>query len=413
MIMTSAPRLKPRFRLRKVVQSLHLWSSLVVGLFLVLATSTGVITMFKNDLNRVFYAPLFRITPTDQPIGLHQAQQAVQRAYPEHTVVEVIEKPGEPHYVGMLAPDETYFRAYVDPGTGKVNGAYAPDQTALGVVSSLHETLLAEGLAFPYAENTPEWIKAVLGEHLGELILKLVSLAFLGMVLTGAYLWWPSIKKFALGFALRLNKSAYLRHHDWHKLLGIISLPMLLIWAITSLNFFTPFKEPIKSLWHTMTLTQATNPEPELSSKPRAGQAILDADAAKRLATASVPGSIFTTYILPEGKDGVIYVYLAKGLDPYAHAPAPGNGYVAMDAYSGQVLHDSFATSSGFAADAYDHWFFGLHTGTFLPWGARLLWALFGLVPTILAFTGISMWWLKRSKRMRDPNKPAPIRSHP
>lgn len=387
-------------RLRIVLQKIHLWAALIVGIFLVLATVTGTISMFKNDLNKLFYSSLFRVTPSSTPVSLDEARATAMNAYPDYELVDVFEKAGEPYYFGFVTPEDDYLRAYVDPGTGEVNGIYNPDKTPLGVVEHFHEDLLADGIPYTYTDRTPMWIQDWLGEHVGDTIQKFVSFCFLIMVLTGAYLWWPGIKKLALSFKLRLNKSEYLKHYDWHKILGFVSLPFLLMWAITSLNFFTPFSSVISNVWHTLTFTEEVTWEDELFSTVIPGQDIITVAEVKSIAAQVVPGSTFTGYSPTGGEDGVIYVWLKKGIDAFAGAPGPGNGYIILDAYSGEVLYNYFDNVPSVAAGLYANWFFAMHTGVAVPWWGRLVWAVFGLVPLFLAITGVSMWWLKRTKRM-------------
>jgi uncharacterized iron-regulated membrane protein len=402
-----------RFRPRVVLQKIHLWAALIVGVFLVLATITGTISMFKNDLNKLFYSHLFKITPSDTPVPVDEAQATAIAAYPDYLLADVYVKEGEPYYFGFLTPEDDYLRAYVDPGTGQVNGIYNPDATPLGWVEHFHESLLADGITFNFSDSTPMWIQNWFGEHLGDVVLKLVSFSFLLMVLTGAYLWWPGIKKLALAFKLRLNKSTYLKHYDWHKILGFISLPFLLMWAVTSLNFFTPFDGAINRLWHTITFTEEVAWEDELFSTVVPDQSMISTAQIKDIVETTTPGARFTGASLATEEDGIIYAWFAHGLDAYVGAPGPGDKYLILDAYSGEVLYNVVEATPSVAADIYANWFFGLHTGVAIPLWGRLIWAVFGLVPLFLAITGVSMWWMKRTKRMSDkvrtPNSVRPL----
>jgi uncharacterized iron-regulated membrane protein len=163
-----------RFRPRVVLQKIHLWAALIVGVFLVLATITGTISMFKNDLNKLFYSHLFKITPSDTPVPVDEAQATAIAAYPDYLLADVYVKEGEPYYFGFLTPEDDYLRAYVDPGTGQVNGIYNPDATPLGWVEHFHESLLADGITFNFSDSTPMWIQNWFGEHLGDVVLKLI-----------------------------------------------------------------------------------------------------------------------------------------------------------------------------------------------------------------------------------------------
>lgn len=53
------------------------------------------------------------------------------------------------------------------------------------------------------------------------------------------------------------------------------------------------------------------------------------------------------------------------------------------------------------AGDAYAAWQFPLHTGQFLGRYGQALWLLLGLVPLLLAASGVAMWLKKRGMPAR------------
>ncbi|MGL4610511.1 MAG: PepSY-associated TM helix domain-containing protein [Trueperaceae bacterium] len=393
----------PKFRVKPkaILQKIHLWSALIIGLFLVIVTTSGVAALYELDINKLVYRHLYHTTPSATPVSLDEAIITVQNAFPDYKVNDAVAKPNEAYLFYLESPDDIHKNVYVDPGTGNINGSYQPEHTVMGWLAHLHYTLLADKIEFPYTEATSQWVKDWVGLTLSDLLLKIISFAFLLMVFTGAYIWWPGVKKLAYTFKLRLGKSDYIKHYDWHKFLGFASLPFLFMWAVTALNFHTPFQGAIKHIWHIVTLSKPAPDVEDFKSSVTPGQDIISSADAQKIAATILPDATFVSYSPPIEPDGTISLWLAQGIDPYAYGEWPGNVNVLLEAYSGEVLYNSAAQSNNWAADFYNNWFFPLHAGVVVPWWGRIFWAMFGLMPLFLAMTGVSMWWIKRKSRLK------------
>lgn len=96
----------------------------------------------------------------------------------------------------------------------------------------------------------------------------------------------------------------------------------------------------------------------------------------------------------PEQVDSPIKVGVEKpGYYLWKYWEYPGTHDVSIDQYSGKMLNiHSFSTPNPFAFDSL----LGIHFGAPANPTWRIIWAFFGAMPLVLAFTGISMWWLKR-----------------
>jgi uncharacterized iron-regulated membrane protein len=387
--------LKPRV----LLQRLHLWATLLVGAFLLIVTTTGSVALFRHEINILAFPTLYQVTPSSQPVGIDEARAVAQAAFPkEHVETTIRARETEPYlfYVGEN-PQRT---VTVDPGTGKLNGSFIPEQTFVGFLAKVHYTLLSDKIEFKYPAWIPEWIQKTLGANLGEFVLKIIAFALLVMVLTGAVLWYPGIKKLALAFRLRLKRSEYIRQYDWHKIIGFVSLPFLAMWALTALNFYEPWNGWIKTAWYTITFSSEASTPPEVKSKPSDATPI-SASRAARIAQNAVPEARLISVSLPHEKDGAVDVWMARGVDPYAYGEWPGNVNLKLDQYTGIVLDNSLKHNSSWAADLYNNWTYPLHAGIAVPWWARLVWFAFGMLPLILAYTGLRMWWLKRRARLQ------------
>jgi len=398
----SPRRLGPR--VRQTMQKWHLWATLFVGLFVLAVTTTGVAALFVQEVQRATHAHLYRITP-GPPVGLDAALASARAAHPDLEMRTGVNKPGDPYLIYGRTKDETprSFDIYVDPGTGRVNGALEPERTVMGWLAHTHFHLVGEEVKLPYPQGTPVWVKTWIGETLSELLMKLTALALMVMVLTGVYIWWPKLSGWKTAFRVRKSPRQYIRDLDWHRLVGIASLPFLFMWALTGLNFYEPFRPAIQKVWYTVTLAgEAPAKSEPPRSVPRPGQAPITAAQARTIAEQRVPEGIFMSYNPPLKADDPVTVWMSVGFDTYREAEWPGNVRLLLDAYSGRVLLDGREEQRSWGARVYDSWFYTTHGATYVPWPIKLLlWGGFGLTPLFLALTGLRIWWHKRRTRLR------------
>lgn len=401
---TSKARRRWRWKPRVWVQWLHRWVTLTLGLILLVVTTSGSLALFRFELNKLTYAHLYHVTP-GAPVSLDQAREAVRQALASDSsmqdvrVADLITRPGDVYQFYLRdADDHTIGSAFVDPGAGVYLGHYNSEETLWGWIAKLHYTLFSDEIEFPYPEGTPEWLTTWFGPNLAEFTLKNMGVLLMLMVLSGAYLWWPGIKKFAYGFRVRRGAQGFNWHYDWHKVLGFVSLPFLFMWALTGMGFYQPWSDWIKSGWHAATFSPIPVDAPEVFSTQQE-RPMLSAEEIRQAALTAVPDSRFISVSMPETITGTADIWLAHGLDSYAYGEWPGNINVRLDVYSGAVLDNSMSRDGSVGAYLYNNWFYPVHFGYPLPWYGRLIWFLFGMMPLFLAFTGVMQWWMKRQKR--------------
>lgn len=387
------------------IQWLHRWATLTLGILLIVTTFSGIVALFAFDLNRLTHPQFYRVTPAEKPVSWDAAREAVKQGIAKDPTLKDVEardlvaRPGDSYQFYLYnQADESAGLAFVDPGTGAYLGHYDHEKTIWGWFARLHYELFADDIKFTFPAWLPAWAKTYIGENLGEAVLKHVALLLLIMVVTGAYLWWPGIKRLLYGVTVRRHAKGYAWHYEWHKVLGFISLPFLLMWALTGLNFYAPYSDGIKWLWYTTTLaTQPPEWPEDLQSKPTGGP-MISTEQAKSIALATVPGASLVSVTMPTVVTGTVSLWLSEGIDPYAYGEWPGQVSITLDAYSGAVLDNSKTRDTGWAAYLYDWWFYPIHAGVAVSWPIRLIWGFFGLLPTFLGFTGVMQWWLKRQK---------------
>ncbi len=128
----------------------------------------------------------------------------------------------------------------VDPGTGRITGFVDPDKGFMALMEQIHECFFTcddypAYLAFlnqPVPALGMHWLSGV---TVSGFILGVLGLLLLFLALSGIWLWWPSLRRFSNGFRVRTGNGRYARDYDLHQVIGMIALPLLLLWAVTGL----------------------------------------------------------------------------------------------------------------------------------------------------------------------------------
>jgi uncharacterized iron-regulated membrane protein len=402
--------LRRRRTWRKVVFKLHLWTSFAAGIVLLVIVLSGVALLLRPEINQVVNAPLYESTDAAERIRPEQAVDSARRELKGYggAASVILDR-------GVYAIYNRNFskQAFVDPGTGEVNGTYDEDAGVFGFLRNLHMCGLGCKNHPGYLPVLDERVK-VLGNKLrvGGLVLGAAALVLGFLALSGLVLWWPGIKRFARGLTIRRKSGAYSTNYDLHKVFGFAALPFLLMWAVTGAGF--EFKQ-VKDAWYGV-LPGGQPAEEEVyapfASRPgpkKSEDRDIGPRAAERAALAAVPGSEFisVTYPAPDDRKSYYEFWLDGGLDSYEHYTWPGTHEVTVDRWSGraEVVYPANGHPT-LAQRVWEDWNYAVHAGTPVGWIPRLGWVAFGLAPLLLAVTGVSMWWIKRRKRGRKRRGP-------
>jgi uncharacterized iron-regulated membrane protein len=207
-------------RWRRFVVQLHLWIGLALGLYILLISVTGSVSVLRPDVHRWFVP---RSVPMEGTKLTGDAlQEAVRRTYPQYEVTNVFERrrPDTPVMV-TLQRDGAIVERLFDPYAARDLGlTYPPITEAIEWVVDLHDNLLTG--------TTGRTVNGV------------GALLFLTLVITGAIVWWPGVNR--VGHSLVPGKPAKSARfaRRLHNTLGIWLLAFVLIWAVTGVYFSFP-----------------------------------------------------------------------------------------------------------------------------------------------------------------------------
>ncbi|MEU4343487.1 PepSY-associated TM helix domain-containing protein [Nocardia sp. NPDC023852] len=392
-----------RFRKRKPVRgaliTTHRWSSLILGLLLVIQSTSGAVLLYHAELFRVSHRSFYQHTDTPPVVSTEQAVDLVRTVDPNFDVGWVGSDGG---VIAVGNRDRT--AAYsVDPGTGRINEHASITDGALGLLQNLHNCAFG---CVRYAGAVPavNGHAPILDFSWAALILSTVGLLLVLLAVSGAVIWWPSVKRLRHGFRVRTRKGRFARDRDLHNVIGIVSVPFLLMWGITGAAFEFP---AVERAWLAMTGGEPVTALPQDSFTPRQappGAPTISITEASDLALHQVPGRL--AYLMLPTEAANYYRAAIAAADAYS--PYENRAFYSGDVFVYINANDPTDTKTVDSSQArplansfYDQVFQPAHFGWLVNSWWRLIWLLFGLTPLALAVTGLSTWLFKRATQRR------------
>lgn len=354
--------------MRKFLFNLHLIVALVFGVFIVLLGLTGAEIAFEQEIDHVTHSHLTYVTPQGQPMSLAQISAAVAKQFPDEPISA---------YFSSTSPNMSYAvalkdkLAYINQYTGQILGTRVQEMDWQGYAHQLHLRLAMMDK----------------GRKFGETTIKASGIAALFLVISGAYLWWPTKR-------VRIQSGASSRRFwfDVHNSFGIISLVFVLMLVVTGLMI--GFEEQTTPLLYKLTGSQEAS-QPRLQATPIPGAQPITPDQAMDIARKAVPGAAPFFLIVPHGQQ----VYRISSRFPEDLTPG-GRTRIAIDPYSGKVLFtiDSRSGPAGYRAVTINR---AIHTGDIFGTASKIVMSLASLIMALQLVSGVVMWLKRRAAEKR------------
>ena len=377
-------------RPRRAMVKVHRWLALILFAWFIVISITGAWLVVHHAVESWIHPD--RYTATDGDVGAQAALDAGATALPEDAFVYGLTEPrnGRGVYLvyGEIAPPEgspdtvfpSYATAYVDPGTGEVNGVQQDDEGATHWLYRGHEYLWQDyglfgafdpetGWCRPNADgHEPGGAKGVACDVLpdGMDMIGWFSLAFIVVLLTGFYLWyWPGVRRWATALVVKRGRGRFAFHLSLHRVVGLVFWVPLLIVAFTGAVFAFP---NMNKWFENVTPAQrdfdlwVPAEEPVLEAD---GREPITPDEAVAIVEERYPERAINYVGLPFDETGSYQFWVTRGFDPWTREGGAGNVYVYIDQYTGETLYDGTPEDGNVFDQAWDDWNFPLHTGDF------------------------------------------------
>lgn len=370
---------------RKILGTIHLWVGVIFSLPFAAIGLTGSLWMLVRDMPAPITAPAapghsvaeyIEAARAAVPEGMRAVQfeapfsdkpAAVRFAAPPPPRVE-----GEPPRPGP--PGGQGPRITVDPATMAAGAAPAPPNAKFArLMHDIHGNLLIAG-------STGRQIVGWLGVFM-------TALGFSGIIM-----WWPKRGQWKRAFKIKLNGGLLRAVYDLHRFFGICTLVVFLIVCISGV--YIVFPQAINAMGGANALVRDARMQAPMLVTPVEGETAMDADAVVELAKGSVENGILRTVAIPLNPRQPYRVGFSKPGDVNFAPPVT----VTVDPWAKKVMEvrdpDAYSANSKFLA-----WQRPMHSGSGLGLGWWLLVFISGLLPPLFAFTGVTMWWMRRKAR--------------
>ena len=215
-------------RLRKAIFQIHLWSGIGLGLYVLLASVTGSILVFSNELFRAATRAPIVVTASGPRLTDAQLRLAAKRAYPGYTVLTLSREQNPDQAVSISLKNKGGLKNRLfNPYTGADMG----DSVPLGIhlvsqLINLHDEL--------FAGTTGRRINAAGG------------LLLLFLAGTGCVVWWQGIRKWRRSLTVHRNVGWQRFVWELHGMIGFWSLAFILIFGLSGVYLGDP--QPFQDL---------------------------------------------------------------------------------------------------------------------------------------------------------------------
>jgi uncharacterized iron-regulated membrane protein len=423
----------PPNRFYRTVWRWHFYAGLFVIPFMLMLALTGIIYLFKPQLDAVMYRNLMFVQPVGTVLPYTQQVEAAKTAHPEATISKITPSVATDRSteVELKAGDRT-LTVFINPYTGQVLGDRDEVQNLQSIARKLHGELM-------------------IGK-MGDYLIELASCWGLVLLITGLYLWWPRRGFTVWGTLLpRLgSRSRRIFWRDLHAVPGLYGSLLIGFLILTGLPWTGFWGDTFSQVWNQFpaqmwndvpqSVAQSAQPQPakltgslnqngqnvpwaveqmpmpqsKIQSQPHehgsghgsSGNALagvppgtpvnLNSVIALAQSKGVVPGFNVT---LPEGETGV---YTVSG---FPNNPAQ-EATMHIDRYSGEVLADVRWQQYGLVPKAVELGI-AVHMGKYFGLANQFLMLFACLVVILLCVSGAVLWWKRRpTDRLGAPPLP-------
>ncbi|MBX8512016.1 PepSY domain-containing protein [Pseudomonas cichorii] len=383
----------------------HFYAGLFVAPFMILLALTGIIYLFKPQLDNLMYSDLLTVKPAHHQISADELQQRVLTRYPQAAVSKYfppVSAEGSAQFVVREQGRE--LNVFIDPYRGEILGTQDAKDNLQAIARALHGELMIGTI--------------------GDRLIELAAGWGIMLVISGLYLWWPRGSNAAGVLWPRLSSRGRVLWRDLHAVTGFWGSLILLFMLLSGMTWTGFWGKQYAELWNTFPAAMWTNvpkstqlagelntasvqtvpwalentPMPQstgehaehmhhhgMSAGPAAPKVTLQQVVDIATERGIEPGYSITA---PKAAEGVFTVAV------FADDPR-NDATLHIDQYSGKVLADVGWKDYSLVSRATEMGVM-LHEGKFFGWVNQLLIFVACLMILLGSVSGLVIWWKRR-----------------
>ncbi|MBM3106467.1 PepSY domain-containing protein [Pseudomonas sp. P66] len=395
---------KPPISFYNLAWRWHFYAGLFVAPIMILLAITGIIYLFKPQLDPLLYRNLMVVETGHHRQSADSLLQQVQQAYPKGQVSQYLPAIATDRSAQFVVKDGgRELNVFINPYDGQLLGEQDAKNNLQAVARALHGELMVGTI--------------------GDRVVELAAGWGIVLVVSGLYLWWPRGKRTGGVLWPRLNARGRLLWRDLHAVTGFWGSALLLLMLLSGMTWTGFWGAKYADVWNTFPaamwndVPKSDQQARELNSATRqtvpwaventpmpqsgahaehAGHAMaMSAPAAPQVSLEQIQNLASTRSVepgysitLPTSADGV-YTIAVFADDPRNDAT------LHVDQYTGKVLVDVRWQDYNNVARATELGVM-LHEGKMFGPLNQIIILLVCLMILLGSVSGLVMWWKRR-----------------
>lgn len=362
---------------------------------MVLAGVTGTLLAFHHEIDALLVPELHRVTPAATRASFDEAARRIEAGRPGLVVGYFVLSPDPASSTRVVMNTRAAAEAgrldrkaaghsefYLDPYTGRILGERRWGE--LGTSRAHWVPMLYRLHMSLFLQEAGQWITA------------LAALAWIAALGMGLVLAVPRLRLLGKALRVKWDSSRARAYFDLHRAAGVGLGWLLAVMAFTGMYMNLPAEvtEPVVTAFSPFTERPKAVRQP---GAPRDQSWLIGWDEALARARAVEPAHALAVFGRVESRG----YYQLRFLAPDDIVDA-GTRRVYVSGRDGAVL-GRIDELRGTAADFFRIWQFPLHSGQGFGLPGRVLVCALGLVPLLLAATGLWLWLRRRRLRRSAP----------
>jgi len=396
---------KPSVSFYNLAWRWHFYAGLFVAPFMIMLSLTGIIYLFKPQLDNLMYSDLLHVTPSHHQLSAEQLQQRVLSHFPQAAVSKYfppLNAEGSAQFVVQEAGHEV--NVFVDPYRGEILGTQDAKFNLQAIARLVHGELMIGTVGDRLVELAAGW--------------------GIMLVVSGLYLWWPRGKSPAGVLWPRFTKRGRVLWRDLHAVTGFWGSVFLLFMLLSGMAWTGMWGKQYAELWNTFPAAM-WNDVPK--SDRQAGELNTGKVQTVPWALENTPMPVSTGEHAEHMNHGnmhaapaapkvslqqVVNIATERGIEPGYSITQPktadgvftvsvfaddprNDATLHIDQYTGKVLADVRWSDYSTVSKATELSVM-LHEGKFFGWLNQLLILLVCLMILLGSISGLVIWWKRR-----------------
>ena len=380
---------KPKPNFYNTAWRWHFYAGLFVAPFMVMLALTGIIYLFKPQLDSLMYSSLLKVPAGHHTVSADELLQRVKSAYPQGQITQYLPPANAERSAQFVVKNEGHeLNVFIDPYHGDILGEQDAKQTLQAIARAIHGELMIGTV--------------------GDRLIELAAGWGVVLVVSGVFLWWPRGQSAGILWP-RLNSRGRVLWRDLHAVTGFWGAALLLVMLLSGMTWTGFWGKQYAQVWNVF-------PAAMWNNVPTSD---IEAGSLNNAARQTVPWAMENTPMPMSGDHAEHMAHGGMQHGPAARKVEPGysitlpttasgvftiavfaddprnDATLHIDQYTGKVLADVRFEQYGAVARATEIGVM-LHEGKMFGTFNQIVVLLICLMILLSAVSGVVIWWKRR-----------------